>query len=1407
MNEEWIEEYMKLLAKHEGTRAAKAIEGGGYTRGYGLTSLAENFIKSLSETRGVSADELSDKELAKEYVIWNAEQIKRKFPNFDEWPTSVKMSAVDIQYNGGNISKYKGFSSALSAGNYEEAAKQTLDIVSANDPQTGQMGVLRGLANRRVDFYNMVANEVGFSPIKDFSITRSGVEGKKTNINYDKGDSVIDFDFRGALHSASGDYDSVKKKRFKQPTAEDIRRETSPFMEENRRYNQRLTGDVLLPDDFDTQTATEEVVEPAVEEEIAQPPVEEETAPEAMPEAQTASEPDVLPEPEPEAAIEPTIPMPEPGSFDALFKPSMIGVEDSFAVPDNFTLSEEQEKTRQSEKEIEERVINQRFPKTNLYRDLHERMYGFDNNRFGERVPSKIDENAYDYHLYTPTIGQAFMSAMRQYHVGPSLGRLINSSIDPTMRSVEGYDPFKDRELKRLVGEDGLFFFRHVGSHNQAMEKYRRMQEDRNDMEILSYSDYGTPLTIGVSLATPTVLAPIAPIRIMRAGPVRRFFGGAAFTYMMTAGQQGIIETQNEARDASHTAMGLAAASILGGTLAVAFGKNMSTAHMAEMQATDEYLRTGKSAGAAVNPETARTTMYRQLEQEGLEETGIEIEKLGWNPVLRMLSSSNPFVRNMAVGLVDVGGMMQKKVRSFGIEMDQSVEATWRVNYLPKLLDSIRKQDEAYLRYRNAVPESGDGARAWQMLKMQAVDTFWMMPNNVLTEVQFRQRVGMAMIRGDVDNVGDLASAHVTAAAQAYRPLMNYIKEQAQEVGLFTEQLRREIEIAYRTGDTELVRKLQDELSRVQEMGVNINTAQSYLPRIWRLDKIDENTPRFLEIVRTWLRTQGETVESAERISLEILDNITRRKPYIDLEGTSDYFDFIKNASGAQRRTFEIPDELVEEFLERDVEAVIRHHTQTMGMDIELARRYGSFDLKTQIDEVANEYDRLIDEAVDFETRSKLAKDKKRDLEDLMGLRDRLRGTYGASKDPHTLASRAVRVMKSFNVLTGMGSAMISSVPDIARLVMVEGLSNAYHRGFKTLFNEQASLIRDMAKPELDKAAVSIDAVLGMRARAMSDMGDLFGSRYQIERSLNSASGMYMFINGMNIWNQVLKEISGNITMLRMTESIMKQGGWSRLTRTEKEKLLKNGIGQNDYQIMRREIRRNGERRGNEWLPNTEGWSDAGQRLKFRIALNQNVERTIITPGAGDRALWTSTEVGSLMTQFKSYGQASMVRMLTAGLQEKDAAFWQGAFLLVGLAGMVNEMKRVQYGITSDESADQKLLNAIDRSGILGWFMDVNNSIEKVSDYKLGMRPFLTDKNSYPVHANAKISSIFGPSASAILNGSEVLGDVLGNEVDSQTAKNLRFIFPTGNLWYLDPVLDGMFGEGNVNRQTISNRE
>ncbi len=1014
-------------------------------------------------------------------------------------------------------------------------------------------------------------------------------------------------------------------------------------------------------------------------------------------------------------------------------------------------------------------------------------VFGDQNRKYGERVPSQLtNPEAYDYYVFDESFSNVWGTAFDQGNFAPALAKMLTTE---NYKAVDGYDAHQDAALaRRMGGTDGLWRFRFSGSPEESMAMADEMEEDAQDALLLA-STYSQNAQLMAGLATPTSLAPLAPMKLLNvANKTRRFVGGTAYTYALMAPEQMLLDSQNTQRDASHSAVMLTGLSLIGGGLAYKFGgRGLSTS--TALTPPSQIYRAG---GAGVSPERARQAAYAQIEQEGLEATGIGIEKLGWNPVLRMLQSPNPYVRGLAVGMVDVGGMMQKKVRGQQEAMDQSVETTFRTTYLSRLLDSVRHSDEAYLAYRGrSIPQS-DSRRAFEMMKMNLSDTF--RGTTELTEVQFRTRIGMAMRRGDADQMNDAASSYVTQAARGYRDLFNFIRDQAQSVRLYEMQLEDSIAAARAGGNLDEVARLEQRLTKLQMEGVTPNTAPSYLPRIYRVDKIMENPERFLSIIEKYARTQLRMGQKeAKQFANEVLDTVTHQRPYLDLEGATDSLDWVKRASGVQARTLEIEDELIEEFLESDIEILMRHHVKTMGMDIEIARRYGDVNMQSVLDDVADEYKKLMKEAPSPEARAELARALERDINDIRGLRDRLRGTYGASKDPHALSSRVVRVMKSFNVLAGMGSAMVSSVPDVARIVMVEGLSNAYRKGFMALFDEQAAIISRMSKDELSKAAVGVDATLGLRAHAMSDVGDLFGSRYGLERGLNKATGMFFFFNGLNLWNQALKEMAGNVTMLRMTESIMKP--WNKLSAADKEKLLKNGIDQADFGRMKALIKEHGEQINGEWLPNTDAWNDAAMRLKFRNALNQNVERIIITPGAGDRALWTSTEFGSLMTQFKSYGQGAMVRMATAGLQEKDGAFWQGAFLIVGLAAIVNEIKRVQYGIEKEEDFDQKLINAVDRSGILGWAMDVNNAVEKISDQKLGMRPFLTDQPSYVMPEGAKAGAVFGPAASNVMNVGSILGDVVTFNADAQTMSDLRFSMPTGNLFYLDPIYDGILGQ------------
>ncbi len=994
---------------------------------------------------------------------------------------------------------------------------------------------------------------------------------------------------------------------------------------------------------------------------------------------------------------------------------------------------------------------------------------------------------------YNTNQKQIWGAAMRQFNPVKAASDYINEQLflDDTI------DPDYDNMSDPLVKAQPELAWRTMHSKNSAQTANiaQKLQDERADIDILSSSDSAFA-EIGAALLTPSSVLPIAPLRFMKAASAsKRFMSGAAFSMATVLPEQMALQAAREDKTITDSVMALALVSSIGGTVNTAFGPTIARAATSRSLSRDKafekkYSDTYESAGAAASPERARQTAYDTIERDAAKETGVKIEKLGFNPVYRMLKSSNPIVRGIAGEMVDMGGIMTKRVDE-ELSMSQSVETTFRTKYLSDLLAAIREQDTAYLAYRGKVASESDIVRSFQVIGVQAKDKFSSGLSH-LSEVDFRVRIGKAMRRNDVDDIGDAASPYVTQAAQAARKQLNMIKKEAEEVRLFEAEIQRSLEIAKRSGDEAAVRTLTKQLDKVRSQGVSVNTAASYLPRLYRIDKIMNDPQRFISIVRSWaISTNGMSQREAQQFADEVFDSVTKSRPYLGLDNGD--LDDLMSASGAKARTFEIPDDLIEEFLESDVEVLLKHHTRTMGMDIEIARRFGSVDMKSTIDDIISEYTRLIDEAGGVEAKQALRKQLENDLRDVRGLRDRLRGTYGASKDPHQLSSRFVRSMKSFNVIVGMGGAMVSSIPDAARVVMVEGFKQSYEKGLKIAFANQSSLIKQLSRKELSAAAVAADATLGLRAQAFADVGDIFGNRFALERILNASASAMFVLNGLNIWNQVMKEFSGNVTMLRMTEAIMQP--WENLPKASKEKLLKNGIDQQSHMRMKQMIDRFGEQVDGQWMPNTELWTDSTMRLQFRNALNQNVERIIITPGAGDRALWTSTELGSMVTQFKSYGQAANVRMLTSGLQERDGAFWQGAFLLVGLGAMVNELKRAQYGIDRKETFDEKLINAIDRSGITGFFMDVNNAVEKLSNNRLGLRPATVDDRRFQMPTGAKLNAVLGPTAGNISTAASIMTDVITGEADQKTLQSGRFITPFGNHPVSDPFFDWAYGK------------
>ena len=641
------------------------------------------------------------------------------------------------------------------------------------------------------------------------------------------------------------------------------------------------------------------------------------------------------------------------------------------------------------------------------------------------------------YTPYVPTAKQVWQSAFRQFAPYESMSRMF---FGEDYVDEENYDPFNDPQIKDAGFDGSMWRFMNSGSSSETAQRIERMKVDFEDQAILGHTDMWFPQLV-TSLATPSIMAPLAPLRYLRATmPTKRFKGGFYTSAGTIAPEEYIMAQQLENRTLKDSAMVITTAGLIGGTLSTVLGKYSARQYFNEgpvlwAEPLDPSRKIKKSneskkpfnpvkdvefrdLGAATTPERRRQSMYNTMDKDALKETGVGIEKMPWNPVLRLLQSPNALVRNSVAKMIDMGGMIQKKVAD-NLPMEQSLETTFRTTYIPSLVDTMRKADEAYLDYRGVIAQGGDIQRSFQMIKLKVKDAF--KNRNGLSEGEFRSRVAKA-VRNNGDTVNDEATAFINRASTEVKKHLDMIKKNAEDVRLFEKQAGKRIKslekkIASTTNPTakaRLINQLESAktyLARLRENGVNVNTAQGYFPRVWRLDKIMDNQEGFLNVVSSWASRhfRMNTLE-ARKFAEDMMDEVTKSKPFYDIDGKAN-IDWITNASSTKARSFEIPDNLVDDFLENDIEAVLRHHTKTMGTDIELTRTFGDIDMKSFIKSIEDDYTRLMSEATDLETRRSLKKALENDIRDIKGLRDRLRGTYGASHDPHKASSRFVRAI------------------------------------------------------------------------------------------------------------------------------------------------------------------------------------------------------------------------------------------------------------------------------------------------------------------------------------------------------------------------------------------------------------
>jgi hypothetical protein len=591
------------------------------------------------------------------------------------------------------------------------------------------------------------------------------------------------------------------------------------------------------------------------------------------------------------------------------------------------------------------------------------------------------------------------------------------------------------------------------------------------------------------------------------------------------------------------------------------------------------------SVGAAQNPASQINQRQVLLDQGRMAPSGLGIENWGLTPVSRIFRGESIAAMDTTTKLVSTSGL-QTKGNQLGLsQVGQPVEVLIQVNWNRPMVQVQRATQDAWIDYRRALanvsqpaPPSVAGRSDTARVAAQvgtAISDVVHTGEKGLSFAQFKERVGLALDRADVDNFGDKASSYVARAAAEHRRLYNVVREKAIELGLFDEAYKEAIDLAQagvkaikkeadeikrkaaferwdpariRQAEEALMvrmedaqykfRRTQNQLDELKAHGPQLNgSAPSFRPTVYRVDKLMDGEEKFVTVISDWLQSQhalngGQLAqEDAVRIAKQIHTLLSKQNPIYERGDQKALFHGVANPSSVQARSLNIPHELIQEFLEQDAEVLMRYHIKQMGTAIEMKTKFGSLDLADEIAEIEQEYRQQIIAAnkgatEPTERAKELTAMMKGAIADVQAMRDRLYGTYGASPDPQRWQSRTIRMAKQFNNLTLMGMSGITALGDLVRPLVTEGADAFFGYGLRTLMHEQRALILRLNREELEHTGLGMELQLNTRALSFADNGDIFAGRTAFERGMNQANSWMFVANGLNHVNQMDKELA-----------------------------------------------------------------------------------------------------------------------------------------------------------------------------------------------------------------------------------------------------------------------------------------
>lgn len=600
-------------------------------------------------------------------------------------------------------------------------------------------------------------------------------------------------------------------------------------------------------------------------------------------------------------------------------------------------------------------------------------------------------------------------------------------------------------------------------------------------------------------------------------------------------------------------------------------------------------------------------------------------------------------------------------------------------------------------------------------------------------------------------------------------------------------------------------------------------------PRLKTADSAVDDAAEAILKARTDL-TPDELRARAEETWQRVVGTPAGRFPYDDQAPTGGAIRSGKEELGRtfQGRTFALPFETKAKWLETDIEHVARVMIEQMEMDMAIVQRFGSVtdmgglkhisaDGSLVFREIADEAQRQMDQfAADYQAkngREPTAKEieaaneriKKRaddDIETLMKLLERQRGLFGMPDNPQGVGHQAARVARGFNILTSLGSVLISSMSDLATPLVRHGMIELLGNGWAPFVSSIGREVGGRAKEELRLMGVGLDLELNARMAAFSDVLDDYGRGSPLERAVGASVNKFMALTMLPQWTDMGERVVG-YTVMSKTLKAAQAATEGRLSARQREMLAGLGISEPMAARIWKEFAADGggERFNGLWLTNTSAWQDQSAAEAMSIAVGRGVERSIVRPGM-ERPFWSQgNEVGRLVFQFQSFMTATAQTVTLAGIQQRDARAIMGFAAMVGLGAMSFAARQAVQGREVPTDPVKLVVEGLSTSGLLGWLDQANTIAEKATSGRVGLSALTGEYTSRYSNVN-EMGTLLGPVAGkvqdAVFSGGRFIGDMARPRGQAPYAHRAdlaalrRSFLPGQNFWFLRRAIDNL---------------